>query len=182
MADVVLDANVLVPIHLTDLLLRLAEVETYRPLWSEQILREVERNLPKVGVTIEKAARRVNIMRREFPDAMVTGYEPLIEVMTNDRKDRHVLAAAVRANAEIIVTANARDFPQAAIEPYDIGVVHPDDFLLDQLDLYEEETLWCIRQLVADRKNPHTPTPRFLEQFRATVPAFVDAVSPLLHH
>lgn len=91
-------------------------------------------------------------MRREFPDAMITGYEPLISEMTNDRKDRHVLAAAVRANAAIIVTANMKDFPPHACTPYDVGVVHPDDFLLDQLDLYEEETLLCIHQLVADRK------------------------------
>lgn len=175
-----LDANVLVPIHLTDLLLRLAEAETYRPLWSEQLLREVERNLPKVGVTAEKANRRVCAMRSEFPDAMVMGYEPLVDVMTNHPKDRHVLAAAVRANAEIIVTANVRDFPETACAPYDIGVVHPDDFLLDQLDLYPEETLLCVRQLVADRRRPHTPMPAFLDQFRLTVPNFVDAVSGLL--
>jgi hypothetical protein len=121
-------------------------------------------------------------MRREFPDAMVTGYEPLTDVMTNDHKDRHVLAAAVRANASIIVTANVKDFQPASCAPYDIHPVHPDDFLLDQLDLYEEETLMCIEQLVADLTRPPTPMPRFLEQFRATVPTFVDAVSPLLRH
>jgi predicted nucleic acid-binding protein len=175
-----LDANVLIPIHLTDLLLRLAEAETYRPLWSDQVLQEVERNLPKVGVAPEKATRRVSVMREAFADALVTGYEPLVEAMTNDPKDRHVLAAAVRANAEIIVTANVRDFPPAACDPYDIGVVHPDDFLLDQLDLYEEETLSCIRELVADRTRPPEPMPAFLQQFRATAPGFVDAVLPLL--
>ncbi|HJP76356.1 MAG TPA: PIN domain-containing protein [Pseudonocardiaceae bacterium] len=177
-----LDANVLVPIHLTDLLLRLAEAETYRPLWSEQVLQEVERNLPKVGVRVEKARRRVGVLRNEFPDAMVTSYEPLVDAMTNHPKDRHVLAAAVRANAEIIVTANVRDFPESACAPYDIGVVHPDDFLLDQLDLYAEETLLCLRQLVADRRRPPTPMPAFLDQFRATVPNFVEAASTLLRH
>jgi predicted nucleic acid-binding protein len=177
---VLLDANVLVPIHLTDLLLRLAEAETYRPLWSEQVLQEVERNLPKVGLTPEKATHRVGVMRREFPDAMITGYEPLIDAMTNDSKDRHVLAAAVRADAEIVVTANLHDFPKSACVPYDIGVVHPDDFLLDQLDLYYGETLRCLRELVADRRHPHTAMPAFLQQFHKTVPGFVDAVSPLL--
>ena len=118
---------------------------------------EVERNLPKVGLTPGKATHRVGVMRREFPDALVTGYEPLVEAMTNDAKDRHVLAAAVRAGAEIVVTANLQDFPKAACVPYDIGVVHPDDFLLDQLDLYQRETLRCLREMVADR---HTRTPR----------------------
>lgn len=175
-----LDANVLVPIHLADLLLRLAEAETYRLLWSEQVLQEVERNLPKVGVTSDKAKHRVDLMRREFPDALVTDYEPLIEGMTNDPKDRHVLAAAVRANAEIIVTSNVADFPATACDPYDIGVVHPDQFLLDQLDLYEDETVRCLQELVSDLKRPPQPMRAFLDQFRKTVPDFVAEVEPLL--
>lgn len=137
-------------------------------------------NLPKVGMTPKNAARRVNVMREEFVDAMVTGYEPLVDAMTNDPKDRHVLAAAVRANAAIIVTANVRDFPKSACAPYDIGVIHPEDFLLDQLDLYQDDTVRCLRQLVADRTRPPTPMPAFLTQFRLTVPRFVEAASPLL--
>ncbi|MFC4000893.1 putative toxin-antitoxin system toxin component, PIN family [Prauserella oleivorans] len=175
-----LDANVLVPIRLTDLTLRLAEAETYRPLWSEQVLDEAERNLPKVGLTADQARRRMGFLRSEFPDAMVTDFEPLIDAMTNDPKDRHVLAAAVRANAEIIVTANVKDFPAKACDPYDITVVSPDEFLLDQLDLYEAETLQCLRELVEDRTRPPTSMPEFLEQFRKTVPNFVDEVTPLL--
>jgi hypothetical protein len=72
-------------------------------------------------------------MSRSFPDALVTGYESLVDGMTNHPKDRHVLAAAVRANAEVIVTFNLRDFPEPALKPYDIAAIHPDDFLLDQL-------------------------------------------------
>ena len=75
-------------------------------------------------------------MTRSFPGADVTGYESMIGGMTNDPKDRHVLAAAVRADAEAIVTFNLKDFPEAALEPYGITPIHPDDFLLDQLDLY----------------------------------------------
>jgi hypothetical protein len=56
-------------------------------------------------------------MRRHFPEAMVSGYEELIDQMDNDPKDRHVLAAAVVAGAEFIVTANLRDFPARALEP-----------------------------------------------------------------
>lgn len=74
-------------------------------------------------------------MRTAFPDARVTGYESLIPAMTNHPKDRHVLAAAARADAAVIVTANLKDFPAAALEPYQIDAVHPDDFLLDQLEL-----------------------------------------------
>ena len=96
-----LDACVLVPIALTDTLLRLAEADTYRPLWSDDVLGEVERNLPKVSrtVTPTKARCRIDMMRTNFPDALVTGYEALIPIMANDPKDRHVLAAAIRGDA-----------------------------------------------------------------------------------
>lgn len=133
-----LDACVLIPIKLTDLLLRLAEANTYRLLWTAEVIDEVERNLPRVGVTPEKARTRVQQMCDTFPDAMVTGYEALVPVMTNDPKDRHVLAAAVRADAAVIVTNNIKDFPLSALDPYDLDAVSPDDFLLDQLDLYPE--------------------------------------------
>lgn len=84
-------------------------------------------------------------MRRSFPDAEVHGYEPFAENMTCDPKDRHVLAAAVRGNAEVLVTFNTRDFPDESTLTYDILVVHPDNFLLDQLDLYPGVTISALR-------------------------------------
>ncbi|WP_424190302.1 hypothetical protein ACOBQX_15030 [Actinokineospora sp. G85] len=73
--------------HLTDLVLRLADAKTFRPLWSEEILREVEANLPKVDVDPTKAQRRVGRMRAMFPDALVSRYQELMSEMTNDPKD-----------------------------------------------------------------------------------------------
>lgn len=177
-----LDACVLVPIALTDTLLRLAEAETYRPLWSDQVLDEVERNLPRVApmVTPEKAQRRVGVMREFFPDALVTGYEALVSAMTNDPKDRHVLAAAVAGGAAVIVTANLRDFPAESVQPYDISVVHPDDFLLDQLDLYPRATVQCLREQIAAYNNPAVTIPEFLGNFAETVPNFAEAMRGLL--
>lgn len=169
----VLDANVLLPLNLADLLLRLAEAETYRPLWSEQLLDEVERNLvTQLGKTVEQSGRRVAAMRKAFPDAMITGHEPLISVMTNHPKDRHVLAAAVRANAEVVVTANLKDFPAAALAPYDIHAVGPDDFLLDQLELHPRRTLRCLYELAADRVRPPTTIDAVLWRLCGVVPRF----------
>jgi hypothetical protein len=78
-----------------------------------------------IGQTPQQAARRVEQMRAAFPlaEEEARGYESLIPAMTNDPKDRHVLAAAaaVRANAELIVTANLKDFPAASVEPYVAG-------------------------------------------------------------
>ncbi|SFE15083.1 PIN domain-containing protein [Actinopolyspora alba] len=172
-----LDACCLVPINLTDVLLRLAEAQTYRPLWSEQVLDEVERNLPLVSsMTSVKAQRRVRVMRTQFRDALVTDYESLVPSMTNDRKDRHVLAAAIRGGAAVLVTDNTKDFPYEATEPYDIGVVTPDEFLLDQLDLHPHETLRCLSELVVDRRSPPEDLFSFLPKLAKTVPDFCAAV------
>ena len=152
-----LDTCVLYPAYLCDTLLRLAEVEAYRPLWSEGIMTELHRNLLRRGLPPDRVDRRIGQMKRSFPDAMVTGYESLIDGMANDPKDRHVLAAAIRAGAEVIVTFNIRDFPEAALKPYDTVAVHPDDFLLDQLDLYPGPTMHALsRQAAAHRREPKT--------------------------
>ncbi|MEV4637959.1 PIN domain-containing protein [Actinoplanes sp. NPDC049548] len=150
-----LDTCVLFPASLCDTLLRLAEAQAFRPLWSGDVMTELHRNLVKRDLPAERVDRRIVQMTTSFPDAMVTGYESLIAGMTNDLKDRHVLAAAVRAHAEVIVTFNLKDFSTAALEPYDIAAVHPDDFLLDQLDLYPGVTLHALRaQAAAHRREP----------------------------
>jgi hypothetical protein len=146
------------------------------------VLGEVERNLPKVSrtVTPTKARCRIDMMRTNFPDALVTGHEALIPIMANDPKDRHVLAAAIRGDAAVIVTANLGDFPADALQPYDITAVHPDDFLLDQLDLYPRATVLCMRGQIAAYNNPAMSVAEFLKHFSRTVPKFANAVGPLL--
>jgi predicted nucleic acid-binding protein len=126
-----LDTCVLYPAYLCDTLLRLAEASAYRPLWSADILAELGRNLIDRGISAERIDRRLAQMTRSFPDALVAGYESLTDGMTNHPKDRHVLAAAVRANAEVVVTFNLKDFPESALKPYDVEAIHPDEFLLD---------------------------------------------------
>jgi hypothetical protein len=118
------------------------------------VFEELERNLRERGLSDEAVAHRIGEMRGAFPDAEVRGYEPLIEAMTCDEKDRHVLAAAVRGGAEVVVTFNVDDFPTASTEPYDITVVSPDDFLLDQLDLYPGLTVKVLRDQAARFTSP----------------------------
>ena len=109
---VVLDACVLIPIRLATTLLWLAEAGLFQPLWSARILEEVERNLPRLGVPPERAARRVASMRDAFgAEALVDGFDDLIDEMTCDPKDRHVLAVAVHDQADAVVTFNLKDFP-----------------------------------------------------------------------
>ena len=140
-----LDTNCLYGAYLCDTLLRLAETGTYRPLWSADVLDELERNLLRRGLPDTAVKHRLSQMRKSFPDAEVRGYQTLIDSMTCDPKDRHVLAAAVRSDAHVIVTINVRDFPESSVAPYDITVTTPDDFLLDQLDLYPGPTVAALQ-------------------------------------
>src|SRR5215469_3028963 len=111
---VLLDACVLIPMPLADTLLRMAEEpRLYVPKWSQLIMDEVTRSLiEKWDLEPEKARRRQHEIRRHFPEAWIEGFEPLLEVMTNDPKDRHVLAAAVRSHCELIVTYKPPPLPR----------------------------------------------------------------------
>jgi predicted nucleic acid-binding protein len=134
---VVLDACVLLPMPLADTLLRMAETpRLYLPKWSDETLREVTKNMiAKLNKTPEQAARRESVLRQHFPESLVEGYGPLMAAMTNEPKDRHVLASAVASGAKLIVTYNARDFPKESLEPYDIERQGPSTFLMGLYDL-----------------------------------------------
>jgi predicted nucleic acid-binding protein len=175
-----LDACVLLPYQLCDLLLRLAETDMYRPLWSQEILDEVERNLvTRFGKTPPQARRRVDQMRTAFPLANVDSYEDLTPAMTNHPKDRHVLAAAIRGGAAVVVTANLKDFPPAAFLRYEIEAIHPDEFLQDQLDLDPGRTLRCLAEQRAAYTRPSMSIAEFYRTLRLTVPEFADQAEAL---
>lgn len=160
---------------LNDLMLRLGEAGAFRILWSSHVLDELEGALSgRIGH--QAANRRVSQMRVAFPDAEVEGYESLIERMTCDPKDRHVLAAAVRADAAVIVTFNLRDFPPAALEPFDIEAVHPDAFLQDQLDLFPNLVLEALEDLAESYEQPPLTVEHVLDRLASDVPEFVEEV------
>lgn len=176
-----LDTNVLFGFHLSDVVLALAERGLFRPLWSDRILDELSRNLINYGIDDARVIRRITALHGAFPDASVTGYDELIDTMTCDRKDRHVLAAAVRANAEVLVTFNLKDFPRASLVDYEIEAVHPDKFLLDQLDLYPGPTTGALVRLVADYSRPEITMDDLLIRLGdAGVPEFASAVRAYL--
>ena len=173
----VLDACVLVPIALADTLLRVAEKGLYRPLWSMRILAESQAATEEVHPGID-AGKRFAQMRGAFDDAMVTGWEELEPgIRLPDPDDRHVAAAAARGGAQGIITANVKDFPATALEPLGLEAVHPDDFLLDQLDLSPPTILRVIHEQAAHTRRPPL-TPRDLATLlgRAGVPGFADEI------
>lgn len=134
---VVLDACVLVQAPLRDTLLRLAEhPRLYVPRWSDQIIAETVRNLEnRIGLSSQNTAYLVAQLRRNFGDSWVAGHEPLTERMTNHTKDRHVLVAAVKCGAPVIVTYSKRDFPADATEAWGVEIQGPSTFLKHQYDL-----------------------------------------------
>lgn len=171
------DTNVLFGFHLNDVILGMAERGLLRPLWSKQILAELSDNLMEHGLPEANAEKRIDAMRRAFPDAMISGFEDLIGTMTNDPKDRHVLAAGIRANCEVLATFNLKDFPDQSVAAYDIEIVHPDKFLLDQLDLYPGPTVGVLRQLIDDYSSPALEMEDLLVRLAdAGVPDFASAV------
>jgi predicted nucleic acid-binding protein len=133
----VLDSCVIAPMPLCDTLLRLAEYPAfYRPLWSDEILREVGDVLQhRLSYSPEQRERRIKAMREAFPEALVKLPSKLDSFNCPDEKDRHVVAAAVRGQANAIISANIKHFPQECLEEYGLLCQTPDDFLVHQFHL-----------------------------------------------
>jgi len=178
---VVLDACVLANAGVCDLFLRLAEPPwLYLPLWSEQILDEVRRTqLEKLKRPYppELAAYWRQEVTRAFPEASVTGYELLLPVLTNDEKDRHVLAAAIKGGAALIVTFNLRDFPPVALAPWAVEVRHPQDYLLT---LYSMNPGVVMGKLAAIAHDHGDEIQDVVIQLGKSVPAFAARVNEAL--
>lgn len=125
----VYDACVLYPAPLRDFLMWLALSGRFRARWSAQIHDEWKRNLIKnrPDITAEQLDRTADLMDLAIPDGRVTGHEVLIEGLTlPDSGDRHVLAAAIRCHASVIVTFNERDFPADVLGAFGLEAQHPD--------------------------------------------------------
>jgi predicted nucleic acid-binding protein len=133
---VVYDANVLYPNTLRDLLIRIAQSGTVQAKWTNAILDEMLAALrrSRPDIPAGKLERLRDLMNKAVRDCLVTGHEPLIEgLKLPDPDDRHVLAAAIKAGAQVIVTRNLKDFPESDLQPWDIEAKSPDAFVLDQV-------------------------------------------------
>lgn len=111
---VVLDTNVIYPVIIRDILFWFAYYDLYTPKWSEHIFDEWKKVMLEKGVSAEDANKRIAKANMAFPDALVVNYKGLIDKLSmKDEDDRHVLAAAIKTNANLIVTNNIKDFPEA---------------------------------------------------------------------
>ena len=154
---VVYDANVLYPNTLRDLLIRIAQSGTVQAKWTNAILDEMSRALRRNRPEIpeEKLERLRELMNRAVRDCLVAGYEPLIEgLKLPDPDDRHVLAAAIKAGAQVIVTRNLKDFPESDLGPWNVEAKSPDAFVLDQVHINVRAVAASVRQIADSRTNP----------------------------
>jgi predicted nucleic acid-binding protein len=178
---VVYDANILYSAVLCDLFMRLATAGLVRAHWTDQIHEEWIRAVlaRRTDLSREQLTRRRDAMDRAVPGALVTEYEHLIPTLElPDPDDRHVLAAAIVANAQVIVTKNTKDFPNAVLDPRGVVASGPNGFLLELLGTRHEEML----EVVADHRRSMVAPPRGVDEHldayrRNDLTTFADAVA-----
>ncbi|MDL2356771.1 MAG: PIN domain-containing protein [Pseudomonadota bacterium] len=159
----VLDACVLYPAPLRDLLLSLAAAGVFRGRWTHRIQDEWIRNLLANRPDLQPDAlrRTAAMMNDVIEDGLIEKFEYLIDSLTlPDPDDRHVLAAAIVGRADAIVTFNRRDFPQTHVGVFGIDILHPDDFLVAQ---YERDPLRVLASVKANRARLRNPPKRAAE-------------------
>ena len=168
MIKAVYDACVLYSAPLRNILLCFAEEELVFPLWSEEIRDEWIRNLlrNRPDLTKEKLDRTHREKIRHFPSGLVRGYEAITPTLSlPDSNDRHVLAVAIHAKAEYIVTFNLDDFPKTILLPYGIEAISPDKFVLRLIQDYPRQVL----QAVKNHRLSLTRPPKLVNEYLATL-------------
>lgn len=162
------DACVLYPAPLRDLLMSVAVTDQFRAKWTKEIHAEWMRNvlMDRPDLTVEKLEHTIALMNEAVPDALVENYEGLIDsLVLPDQNDRHVLAAAIKCQADVIVTNNLRDFPTGVTKIYDIDIQTPDEFLGHLFDLNEIVFCRAVRLQRERLKNPPYSAEDLLDTF-----------------
>lgn len=182
----VLDANVLYPAPVRDLLLSLADVKLYRPKWTSLIQDEWVRNLliNRPDINPKSLKRLQAAMNSAFPDAGISSYESLIDdIILPDMDDRHVLAAAVKGEANIIVTNNLKHFPAKHLKTYYIEVQTPDKFVKNLITLNETRVLKAFQAQISRLVNPpQSANQVFSTLERCGLTGSVEILKSLLKH
>lgn len=171
------DACVLYPAPMRDLLMHLALTDLFRARWSNAIhdewIRSVLKNRP--DLTRTQLERTRDLMNAHAYDALIQGYEDLIPALSlPDPDDRHVLAAAIRGRADVIVTYNLKDFPEEVVSVHGVTAQHPDEFLTHLIDLAPGAVLSAVQRLRLSLKKPAVSVEEYLATLqRQELSAFV---------
>jgi predicted nucleic acid-binding protein len=152
-----LDANVLFQVVIRDFLIWLSIYELYTPKWSRMLLEEFSSifRTKRSDITAEQISKQIELMERACPTALVENYEALISIIDlPDENDRHVLAAAIKCNANVIVTHNLKDFPSTYLDSFGLSAVVPDTFIADMIDLSPEQCCEAFREMLLTKNRP----------------------------
>ena len=172
----------LYPAPLRDLLLQLATANLFRAHWSDQIQHEWVQSLllDRPDLDPEKLRRTVELMNGAVLDCIVSGYEHLIGSLTlPDANDRHVVAAAVHAKADAIITYNLKDFPATILSPLHLEAIHPDDFLTYQVDLNDAAVIQATSAICRRLRMPKLSGKEYLDTLLSLgLPKTVAALRP----
>ena len=167
-AIAVLDANVLYPVPIRDLLLSLANEGLFQPKWSSIIQEEWVRNLllKRPDLSRNKLLKTVEAMNETFPEANITGFDDIINgLILPDNNDRHIVATAVRSKSELIVTFNTKDFPKKYLDNFGIDILHPDIFISDLIHLDHVKAMNGFNKQVKRLVNPPRSHSQVLDTF-----------------
>ena len=167
---VVFDACVFYPATLRNVLLQLATTELFRARWTSEIHDEWTRSLlrDKPDIAPAKLERMREQMDRAVPDCLVTGYETLLDgIELPDANDRHVVAAAIRCHAAVIVTTNLKDFPDETLEQYGVTAQHPDEFITHLIDLDPGAVCHAVKTVRDRLKAPPFTAAKLLDLLQA---------------
>ncbi len=162
----VLDANVLYPLLLRDFFLTLAEFKRFQPKWNLKIQQEWTSNLLKNNTSISRAKlqRTQAQMALAFPDSEVSNYQTIEnDLKLPDPDDRHVLAAAIKAKADLIVTFNLKDFPIDYLKNFNLKPIHPDDFAVQLISHNKKASENAFSEQVKRLRNPPLSREEILE-------------------
>lgn len=181
------DANTLYPAELRNFLMHLAMTGLFRAKWSAEVHEEWMRNLliNRPDLTRVQLERTRDLMDKHAMDALVVDYEDLIPGLhLPDPGDRHVLAAAIRGRADVIVTMNLKDFPEAILESFGIEAQHPDEFILHLLGLSPGAVLSAARAHRGSLRNPPKTELEYLDALQnqgltetvAVLREYIDAI------
>jgi predicted nucleic acid-binding protein len=163
----VLDACVLYPAPVRDLMINLSVSGLFRARWTEEIHDEWIRNLLKQRNDLKPEAlqRTRQLMDQSVADCLIKGHERFIESLDlPDPNDRHVLAAAIVGHADAIVTFNMKDFPDEVAREHSIEILHPDDFLTSQYDLAPVQVLTAVKEIRSQLNRPKLSAIEYLDK------------------
>ncbi len=176
---VVFDANVLYPFRWRDILLTFAYEGLCRARWTDQIIDEfVERLIENKPTLKDSILSQKTKIQEDFDECYVCGYSSLIDSLElPDPKDRHVLAAAIKCSAQLIVTENIRDFPPDILDEYGIEAIGADDFLMGTFELFPSECLRALRTVRERYKKPSMTRSDFvMDLTRSGLPKLAAAI------